>query len=202
MRAYSRLYGLRRTPSFLPYVVLGSSRIYLALEQLGTAATGPGDYDSWLAAHARWPSSPSSSRTSAGVSHHAADALKANMAALDGMAACHRAALVGGRMLRYLTRAWGVYGEIRGALEREPGPMGQTATRRAVAAGRAPDFFGREEGGGREAAGDEGEGAQEVDMLRSALFWPAARVPPVVVPAGTDLEALGFEGVEMAEAVL
>ena len=51
----------------------------------------------------------------------------------------------------------------------------------------------KEEGGGREA---EEEGGQETERLRSALFWPAARVPPVIVPAGADLEALGFEGME------
>lgn len=119
------------------------------------------------------------------------------MAALDEMARCHRAAMVGVRMLGYLTRAWGVYKEIRGAMEGEAGAMGRTATKRAVAAGRAPDFFGPGEVGGGEA--EEGEPAHETDMLRSALFWPAARVPPVIVPAETDLESLGFEGVNKSE---
>lgn len=189
LRAYSSLYGLRRTPSFLPYVVLGTSRIYLAIEQLGgPGESKQGDYDSWLSAHVR---------TSKSVSRHAAEALKANMAALDEMARCHRAAMVGVRMLGYLTRAWGVYKEIRGAMEGEAGAMGRTATKRAVAAGRAPDFFGPGEVGGGEA--EEGEPAHETDMLRSALFWPAARVPPVIVPAETDLESLGFEGVNKSE---
>lgn len=178
LRAYSSLYGLRRTPSFLPYVVLGTSRIYLAIEQLGgPGESKQGDYDSWLSAHVR---------TSKSVSRHAAEALKANIAALDEMARCHRAAVVGVRMLGYLTRAWGVYKEIRGAMEGE-----------AVAAGRAPDFFGPGEVGGGEA--EEGGPAHETDMLRSALFWPAARVPPVIVPAATDLESLGFEGVNKSE---
>ena len=196
MRSYAQLYAFRRTPSFLPYVILASSRIYLAVEQLGPVSAETSDLDSWLTAHA-----PSQQAALPGlsISKHAAEALQQNIASLEEMALCHRSALVGLRMLKYLTRAWRMYSELKGSLGGEPGAMGQTATKRAVAAGRGVDFFGEGRGGAGVEAEEERreerarEWTESPDLLRSALFWPAARVPPVIVPVGADLEALGFE---------
>jgi len=172
LEAYSRLYSLRRTPSFVPYLVLISSRVYVSL------ATSPVP-----------PSlQPKDDR-------HIKEALRRNIASLDDLASCHRAGLIGGNMLRYLLKALNIYIGIR---EHDPfnDPSVSTLkvpdlfTSRRQVGQQCKDVPLMESSG---AAPGESAALDDEEPLRSALSWPAPRQTPSMVPGASIMEETGFE---------
>lgn len=176
--SYTRLYTLRRTPSFVPYFLLQSSRAYLALEESNLT---PG------AEHA----TPAGSHR---VSRERAEAFHTNISNLTEMTKWHPVAAKILDMLHVLSKAWNVYAIVNSSLSAGqrvsqfdlnwsalPGASGYTsfafspAERRGDEAGNAAILPSEEE-------------------LRNALFWPAVRPSWQPVPSGpVQLEEAGFE---------
>ncbi|KAK4160243.1 nitrogen assimilation transcription factor nirA [Cladorrhinum sp. PSN259] len=170
LKAYSRLYSLRRTPSFVPYVVLVSSRVYVSLTTAGSATI---------------PRSPPSR-----VNEHIKDALRCNIATLDDMAACHRAALIGANMLRYMSTALKIYIGIRDHNPQLQQVSASTAGGPDLFASSSSSFSGMATSG---AALGESAVLDDEEPLQRALSWPAPRQTPSMVPHESKLEEAGFE---------
>lgn len=172
LQIYSRLYSLRRTPSFVPYLVLVSSRVYLS----ASGSTIPG---SLLSRDDR----------------NILAALRRNVAALDDMASCHRAALVGANMVRYLAKALNIFLGIK-AHDPLRAPPSTTASGGPEffascrpAAGQATSVMGSSGA----TPGDESAALDDEEPLHSALSWPAPRQTPSMVPSDSMLAEAGFE---------
>lgn len=124
LRSYSQLYTLRRTPSFVPYFLLTSSIMHLAIgatviessshdAQSSTSTTRPHEGSSQAASSplagegADQHSSPSSSTTTK-FSLKVAAAIKQGVADLAEMAPCHQFAEQALNILRFLGKRWGI----------------------------------------------------------------------------------------------
>jgi hypothetical protein len=210
MRSYAQLYSLRRTPSFLPYMVLMSSRLYLAVGGLSL--------------------SPESSPKHAGEDLETT--LKRVQSGIDDlgeMRACHRVAIIAWNMLRYLVAVLKVYVEINRTLQGGSGRRGDFDPHwAAVSTKQGVEFFLSSESqddisvwpsinllkgdtsGSRSRQSDAAAATtaggwgtsvdailsllQPSDVLRSALYWPSPRQPPPLIPGGPEqLQEAGFE---------
>ncbi|KAI0010783.1 fungal-specific transcription factor domain-containing protein [Xylariaceae sp. FL0662B] len=139
LRSYSQLYTLRRTPSFVPYFVLTSSIIHLALG--ADTSSGPSTSPAAVSntstvkpedaevGHNRIqsssdnrgelePTSPSIV-TTAKLTPKVAEALKQGIADLAEMAPCHYFADQALNILRYLAKKWNIEVEIPRAITSE-----------------------------------------------------------------------------------
>ncbi|KAI1102430.1 nitrogen assimilation transcription factor nirA [Jackrogersella minutella] len=132
LRSYSQLYTLRRTPSFVPYFVLTSSIMHLAVgaEASKGQSTSPAEISNPSTAkpedaetehsHRRLssshrnepePTSPSSTIT-AKLSPRVAEALNQGIAHLTEMAPCHHFAHQALNILQYLAKKWNIEVDI------------------------------------------------------------------------------------------
>ncbi|KAF3055094.1 Nitrogen assimilation transcription factor nit-4 [Daldinia childiae] len=128
LRSYSQLYTLRRTPSFVPYFVLTSSIMHLAVgaEASKAPSTSPAEMsnpstvkpEETETEHGRRrlsssnrdelePISPSSTIT-AKLSPRVAEALNQGIAHLTEMAPCHHFAHQALNILQFLAKKWGI----------------------------------------------------------------------------------------------
>lgn len=103
LRSYSQLYTLRRTPSFVPYFVLTSAIMHLAIGATASA-TSDSDGGSGQAGPSEHP-------------HHRLDprvatALTRGIADLTEMAPCHQFADQALSILKYLAKKWNIDVEI------------------------------------------------------------------------------------------
>ncbi|KAI1372480.1 nitrogen assimilation transcription factor nirA [Hypoxylon crocopeplum] len=136
LRSYSQLYTLRRTPSFVPYFVLTSSIMHLAVGAEASrehSASPPAESNPSTAKpedaeaeHSQKrmsssnrddpePTSPSSTM-SAKLSPRVAEALSQGIAHLTEMAPCHHFANQALNILQYLAKKWNIEVDI------PPGP--------------------------------------------------------------------------------
>ncbi|KAI1744752.1 fungal-specific transcription factor domain-containing protein [Xylaria scruposa] len=122
LRSYSQLYTLRRTPSFVPYFLLTSSIMYLAIGASGVESTSPTAQSSTSTARPHGGSShaasspltvsgadPTSSPlsvTATKLSPKVAAAIKQGIADLAEMAPCHQFAEQALNILRFLGKKW------------------------------------------------------------------------------------------------
>ncbi|KAI1474731.1 nitrogen assimilation transcription factor nirA [Daldinia eschscholtzii] len=132
LRSYSQLYTLRRTPSFVPYFVLTSSIMHLAVgadtskapstspvEDSNSSTVKPEDSETEhglrrLTSGNRdepEPTSPSSTIT-AKLSPRVAEALNQGIAHLTEMAPCHHFANQALNILQFLAKKWGIEVDI------------------------------------------------------------------------------------------
>ncbi|KAF2967583.1 hypothetical protein GQX73_g5972 [Xylaria multiplex] len=130
LRSYSQLYTLRRTPSFVPYFLLTSSIMHLAVsatlsESISptthstTSTARPGDHQIGSSHAASSPltsgdeptSSPLSSAT-AKSSPKVTAAIKQGIADLAEMAPCHHFAEQALNILRFLAKKWNIDVEV------------------------------------------------------------------------------------------
>ncbi|KAI1505965.1 nitrogen assimilation transcription factor nirA [Biscogniauxia marginata] len=128
LRSYSQLYTLRRTPSFVPYFVLTSSIMHLAIgvnsptvqSTSADAVSNPSTVkpEDTEASHShpapplageadRQPTSPSST-TTAKLNPRVAEALNQGIADLTEMAPCHHFAEQALNIMRYLAKKWDI----------------------------------------------------------------------------------------------
>ncbi|KAI0391897.1 hypothetical protein F5Y17DRAFT_385159 [Xylariaceae sp. FL0594] len=128
LRSYSQLYTLRRTPSFVPYFLLTSSIMHLAVGangQSGPEATSQNvaDADADLRqtkremASSAQASGPSANSPPLGTSvpkldPKVADAIKQGIADLAEMAPCHHFAEQALHILRFLANKWDIDVEV------------------------------------------------------------------------------------------
>lgn len=222
LRSYSQLYTLRRTPSFVPYFVLTSSIMHLAISALppttshaSGGADGPGE-------------GGQQGQPSAKIEPHVTEAISHGIADLTEMAPCHHFAEQALNILRYLARKWGidvdVAGEpmdVAGERERETTPPGTrpvTSSLNFFAPNvREQDFVcDLDGGGGNNSGGDSGGAAtgsgRTAEMPATAttatrddpmpdmnaatenpLFWPFPMQGRPMIPSGPQLAEAGFE---------
>ncbi|KAI0111173.1 fungal-specific transcription factor domain-containing protein [Nemania sp. FL0031] len=127
LRSYSQLYTLRRTPSFVPYFLLTSSIMHLAVGASTTESTSPGAQSSTSTArpdHHHAGSSHAASSPMAGgggdptssplgsattkLSPKVTAAIKQGIADLAEMAPCHHFAEQALNILRFLAKKWNI----------------------------------------------------------------------------------------------
>lgn len=98
LRSYSQLYTLRRTPSFVPYFVLTSSIMHLAIGASASASAAPDGV-----------AKPESAK----LDPHVAEAINLGIADLTEMAPCHHFAEQALNILRYLAKKWKIEVDIK-----------------------------------------------------------------------------------------
>ncbi|KAA8636754.1 hypothetical protein SMACR_00182 [Sordaria macrospora] len=110
LRSYSQLYTLRRTPSFVPYFVLTSSIMHLAIGATASDQSDPGG-GSGQAGPSKHPQHRLDPRVAEAISRGIAD--------LTEMAPCHHFAEQALNILRYLAKKWNIDVEIQTTGEEE-----------------------------------------------------------------------------------
>lgn len=190
LQTYAKLYTLKRTPSFVPYFVLTSCIMHLAI-----AATGP------RSAHPGGPMSGAREiepRVSAAISQGIED--------LTEMTKCHIFAEKALNIVRYLARKWGV----NITTETNPNPSeGQTPSSLNLADSRSsssrppttsisyfsPNItegdFNCTWGGGQSV--DTHAPALVADDEDNPLFWTFPMQGRPILPRGDALKEAGFE---------
>ncbi|KAJ0161610.1 Nitrogen assimilation transcription factor nit-4 [Colletotrichum tanaceti] len=203
LRSYSQLYTLRRTPSFVPYFVLTSSIMHLAIgaacapQQKGFEATAQANVDP----PAQPPYPP-----------RVVEAIKQGIRDLEEMAPCHHFAEQALNILRYLAKKWNIdvdMGEtVRSNAEYAHLVRPYTSSLNFFAPNVIEDDFICAWGGST----DETEmpnpemamGAKRTEtempsvsraakVLENPLFWPFPMQGRPMLPTGRELEKAGFE---------
>jgi hypothetical protein len=209
LKSYSQLYTLQRTPSFVPYFVLTSSIMHLAIgaaEQGGASAS----------------STPKERiKKAVQLDPRIKESLTQGIADLAEMAPCHHFAEQALNILRYLAKKWNIEVDIDQG--KSPSPQQDydslvkpyTASLNFfapnVSAGDFDCVWGFGENGsdttntsrsvslGRKDSGTSGVGKKEsgiistaADSLENPLFWPFPMQGRPILPSGGELEAAGF----------
>lgn len=100
LHSYSQLYTLRRTPSFVPYFVLTSSIMHLAIAASSSSASHAQGADS--------STKGSEQRARAKLGDNVSAAINQGIADLTEMAPCHHFAEQALNILRYLAKKWNI----------------------------------------------------------------------------------------------
>ncbi|KAI0975912.1 fungal-specific transcription factor domain-containing protein [Xylaria arbuscula] len=127
LRSYSQLYTLRRTPSFVPYFLLTSSIMHLAVGASYNEAPSPTTHSTTSTARpshhqsssghtasspftsgGEEPTSSPSSPLASKLSPKVAAAIKQGLADLEEMAPCHQFAEQALNILRFLAKKWNI----------------------------------------------------------------------------------------------
>lgn len=183
LKSYSQLYTLRRTPSFVPYFVLTSAIMHLAL-----GASNPDQPGTMTDAEA----AQSNPRVSA--------ALRQGIADLTEMAPCHNFAEQALNILRYLAKKWNI--DVNISESEQPAPQDDRFVKPYTSSLNffAPDIreedFSCDWGYKAPAPGtlDELTSIQQSgDNMENPLFWPFPMQGRPILPVGKELERAGFE---------
>lgn len=188
LRSYSQLYTLRRTPSFVPYFVLTSAIMHLAI---GAVDTGD----------SQKPTSENL-KAVAKLNPRVAESLKQGISDLAEMAPCHHFAEQALNILRYLAKKWHIDVHIEsdklapGEFDRVVKPYTSSLNFFAPNVqegdficdwGTAPK---KQKSDGTKS---EGTAAQEAgDNMDNPLFWPFPMQGRPILPSGQELEQAGF----------
>ncbi|KAK3996365.1 fungal-specific transcription factor domain-containing protein [Cladorrhinum sp. PSN332] len=205
LRSYSQLYTLRRTPSFVPYFVLTSSIMHLAISTTRTEPPPGGGSDST-------PSVPSTPAGQAKIDPNVTDAISRGIADLTEMAPCHHFAEQALNILKYLAKKWNIDVEIKTAPGEGPPPAEPDRladTTRPLTNSLnffAPNFdeadfdcaWPGKTGTGTGAdtssgSGSQPPGAANADkIMENPLFWPFPMQGRPMLASGKALEEAGF----------
>lgn len=204
LRSYSQLYTLRRTPSFVPYFVLTSSIIHLAIAATHTGSSEPVDGNN-----------PGGGETKPNLPPQVSETLSRGIADLTEMTPCHHFAEQALNILRYLAKKWNIDVEIKttaGEVHAQVELPHHTEATRPVTSSLnffAPNFIESDfncnwgEGSGSGGGGGGGRGVeagpapsdpnQVVDAMENPLFWPFPMQGRPMLPTGSKLKEAGFE---------
>ncbi|GJN81715.1 nitrogen assimilation transcription factor nirA [Purpureocillium lilacinum] len=207
LTSYSQLYTLQRTPSFVPYFVLTSSIMHLAIgaasAQAGEGKGAPGGLDD------RGGRSPDESmKAAAKIDPHVSEALKQGIADLTEMAPCHHFAEQALNILRYLAKKWNIDVEINtGGVNLNPEEYDRLVRPYTSSLNFFAPNVGREDficdwgtgkvvvegGGGGGGGATAGAGVERTaESMANPLFWPFPMQGRPVLPTGKDIEEAGF----------
>ncbi|KAH8742609.1 fungal-specific transcription factor [Diaporthe sp. PMI_573] len=109
-KSYSHLYTLQRTPSFVPYFILASSIVHLAIATTGTPSQSEGQ----AGATGRVPTQkspadhPPAGSGSPQLDPRVTRSINQGIASLKDMASCHDFAEQALNILRYLAKKWNI----------------------------------------------------------------------------------------------
>ncbi|KAF4472821.1 hypothetical protein FALBO_279 [Fusarium albosuccineum] len=182
LRSYSQLYTLRRTPSFVPYFVLTSAIMHLAIGAT-SIKSDPSEEDMEKAAK---------------IDPHVAESITQGIQDLTEMAPCHHFAEQALNILRYLAQKWdievGINGDKLSAEEYDRLVKPHTGSLNFFAPSvREGDIMCHWGTGQFMAGGAETQGVQKTgDSMENPLFWPFPMQGRPILPSGKELEQAGF----------
>ncbi|KAG7289826.1 hypothetical protein NEMBOFW57_006203 [Staphylotrichum longicolle] len=202
LRSYAQLYTLRRTPAFVPYFVLASSIMHLALAAAESAAPQVAGGES-----AQGDQLP---RLRSKLDPHVIEALGRGVSDLTEMAPCHRFAEQALNILKFMAKKWNIDVEIKTTAIDEPREVAlddvAKSTRPVTASLNffAPNFlesdFNCTWGGtitgmsiDKRPSTRPEDSPEVADVLENPLFWPFPMQGRPMLPAGKGLEGAGFE---------
>ncbi|KAJ3496131.1 hypothetical protein NLG97_g2885 [Lecanicillium saksenae] len=194
LKSYSQLYTLRRTPSFVPYFVLTSTIMHLAL--------GATKVSSDLSGSASI--STDAMGESAKIHPRVTESLAQGIADLAEMAPCHHFAEQALNILRFLAKKWNVEVEIGGS--NKPVPDDYEKLLKPYTSSLnffAPNFTSNDficRWGTASIIADpnipspgQGTGLQAAaENIENPLFWPFPMQGRPMLPNGEELERAGF----------
>ncbi|EGX89057.1 C6 transcription factor (NirA), putative [Cordyceps militaris CM01] len=196
LKSYSQLYTLRRTPSFVPYFVLTSTIMHLAIGATKLSSDSSGSV----------PTDTDAMGKSAKMNPRVSDSLAQGIADLAEMAPCHHFAEQALNILRYLANKWNIKVEFggnnkAGTEDYEKLLKPYTSSLNFFAPNfTAEDFICRWGTAGLVAepnpnspSPSQGTGLQAaVENIENPLFWPFPMQGRPMLPTGKDLEHAGF----------
>ena len=213
LRSYSQLYTLRRTPSFVPYFVLTSAIMHLAIG--ANSSSSAESSESGDQQRQSGQSTPQHRRSPSKIEPRVAEAISQGIADLTEMAPCHHFAEQALNILRYLAKKWNIEVEIRAGAR--PGPEGggilgvddESSTRPVTSSLNffAPNVQESDFIGGlgnnvfqeRTSVPEMRAGVHTGDMkslgnrMENPLFWPFPMQGRPLLPTGQTLKEAGFE---------
>lgn len=203
LRSYSQLYTLRRTPSFVPYFVLTSSIMHLAIgatfldDRQNQEESGPAQGSQSTHGPPQLPAGTPK------IGPHVVEAISRGIADLTEMAPCHFFAEQALNILRYLAKKWNI--EVNVSSESK---INYNQATRPVTSSLnffspnvtdsdfdcswgeriKPGVASEERQGTR--TGNVGKTAE---ALENPLFWPFPMQGRPILPTGEELTEAGFE---------
>ncbi|KAM7205224.1 Zn(2)-Cys(6) zinc finger domain protein [Rhypophila sp. PSN 637] len=190
LRSYSQMFTLRRTPSFVPYFVLTSCIMHLAIGANKGESQEPE------------------------ITTRVADAIARGIADLTDMAPCHFFAEQALSILRFLAKKWGIEVQIKPTGSEHPKPFNIPDDRSVRPVTTSLNFFSPDinesdfscDWGGmantRSARDSHVQADMPADMnatakmthaLENPLFWPFPMQGRPILPTGDALKEAGFE---------
>ncbi|GAO17293.1 hypothetical protein UVI_02044520 [Ustilaginoidea virens] len=196
LTSYSQLYTLRRTPSFVPYFVLTSSIMHLAIGASTSDLVGSGD------------AQPADIEQVVKTNPRVMAALKRGIADLAEMAPCHHFAEQALHILGHLARKWNIDVDFEGHdlapedYERLVRPYTSSLNFFAPNVG-VQDFICDWGSGNRIAVKGEARLVEKTaETMENPLFWPFPMQGRPMLPTGTQLADAGFALLGPGEASL
>ncbi|KAI8722620.1 Zn(2)-C6 fungal-type domain-containing protein [Fusarium sp. LHS14.1] len=186
LRSYSSLYTLRRTPSFVPYFVLTSAIMHLAV---GATTVKSDDEDDDM---------ERDMERAAKIDPHVVESITQGIADLTEMAPCHHFAEQALNILRYLAQKWdievGISGDKLTAEEYDRLVKPHTGSLNFFAPSvREGDIMCQWGTGQFLAGGDDATNVKKTgDSMENPLFWPFPMQGRPILPSGKELEQAGF----------
>ncbi|KAF5018321.1 hypothetical protein F66182_9705 [Fusarium sp. NRRL 66182] len=182
LRSYSSLYTLRRTPSFVPYFVLTSSIMHLAIGAT-TVQSDPTENDIEKAVK---------------VDPRVAESITQGISDLTEMAPCHQFAEQALNILRYLASKWDI--DVENGADKL---TAEEYDRLVLPHTGSLNFFSPNlrEGditcqwgmGPQISTSEQSPSVQKVgDSMENPLFWPFPMQGRPILPDGLELERAGF----------
>jgi hypothetical protein len=184
LKSYAKLYTLRRTPSFVPYFVLTSSIMHLAIAASKNQSDG---------------STPGTGKTPPKLDPRVSEAISQGIADLTEMAPCHQFAEQALNILRYLAKKWDIDVKIENDkllpadFDRFVKPFTNSLNFFAPNV-QMDDFicsWGPLQTNG--GADDMVATKETAETMENPLFWPFPMQGRPMLPSGEELEQAGFE---------
>lgn len=194
LKSYSQLYTLRRTPSFVPYFVLTSTIMHLAIGATKVSS----DLSGSAAEHT------DAMGESAKIHPRVTESLAQGIADLAEMAPCHHFAEQALNILRFLAKKWNVEVEIGGHNKPVPDDYEKllkpyTSSLNFFAPNFTADDFVCRWGTSNVVTDNDPPQAGQGTGLQAAaenaenpLFWPFPMQGRPILPTGPELERAGF----------
>ncbi|KAG6009570.1 hypothetical protein E4U21_001937 [Claviceps maximensis] len=196
LTSYSQLYTLRRTPSFVPYFVLTSSIMHLAI---GASTAEHSN-------HGRQVTS-SAIKKAIKIDPTVKEALQRGIADLTEMAPCHHFAEQALNILRYLAKKWNIDVKIGGEsvlgddYDRLVRPLVSSLNYFAPSVnmrdfifdwGSGKSYWGNDPDGEGEEEEEDNQVGEAAESMENPLFWPFPMQGRPILPTGKELEKAGF----------
>lgn len=190
LRSYSQLYTLRRTPSFVPYFVLTSTIMHLAIGAVTTSDDSQNP-------------SPENIEAVAKLDPKVSESLKQGISDLAEMAPCHHFAEQALNILRYLAKKWHIDVDIESDkvtpddVDKGVKPSSSSLNFFAPHVQEA-DFVcdwgsaPRKPSPGATKAEEDVTAQKAGDTMDNPLFWPFPMQGRPMLPSGRELEQSGF----------
>ena len=197
LRSYSQLYTLRRTPSFVPYFVLTSSIMHLAIG--GTSS--PSSKDNEADGPGKGSAQQQQTISPVKLDPHVTESISRGIADLTEMAPCHQFAEQALNILRYLAKKWNIDVKLSEETkhftskehdsDRSVRPI--TSSLNFFVPNVMEQDFVCDWGSGRSQPTGLEPVATAANGLENPLFWPFPMQGRPMLPSGQLLKDAGFD---------